>query len=449
MVEMADGAGSEDQFQLNDGTLIDDSEVILQMNPVNENGIGFTDIVTLDNGVTVSFEGLKEISANIRGLKNGVYEGGADIGQNEFTERSSTYELPARSSENIGGVATITERKNGSSMISVAMSGTTAGVNHANHIHTNSALDGGAIVISFNNISGNDGVSRTNISKMDDGTSITYEELLDFNGHIVVHPGTGQFNILATGDIGQNQLTGEFEEYPLLSQNEDNINGTVYFRQRKNNTTLVEMELTGTASGLDHTTHIHQSTALSGGVIEISFNNVDGGSGISQTNITQMDDGTTITYDELTNYDGHVVVHPNANQLSIVAKGDIGSNILTGESKEYAINAVGGSGVSGTVTFFERKSGLTMIEVVVTGTNSGNAHPNHIHENNVSTGGSIVLDFNDVDGGSGISRTDAIKFNDGTSVTYAELLAYDGHVIIHNHVNFSTIATGNIGSNGN
>jgi len=90
-----------------------------------------------------------------------------------------------------------------------------------------------------------------------------------------------------------------------------------------------------------------------------------------------------------------------------------------------------------------------MIKVEVTGTIGGNKHANHIHENNAATGGSIVLDFNKVDGATGISMSDAIKFNEGTSVTYEELINYDGHIIVHHHVDFSKISRGDIGSNAN
>jgi len=445
-------AGDSYPAFLNLGTAADSKGILLVLTTV-ENGESISNVATLNDGSPITYDQLIDYDGNISIHKSNNDLGTiilfSDIGQNALTGKEIIYEIPSISSEGISGMATFFERKNGSTLVTIQMTGTAQGVNHATHIHQGNALDGGSIVISFANISGEDGLSQTNISKMDDGTDISYTELLDFNGHIVVHPGQGQFDILAKGDMGQNQLTGTFEEYQLSSQSQDNISGKVVFRQRKNNNTLIEMELTGTTPGANHATHIHQNTMLAGGSIEISFQNVEGNTGVSRSNITTKNDGTAITYDELINYDGHVVVHPNRSQFSIVARGDVGKNVLTGVSKEYAINANGGTGVSGIVTFYKRKSGLAFIQVEVTGTQSGNSHPNHIHENNVAMGGPIVLSFNPIDGATGISKTDATKFDDGTAVTYDELMVFNGHVVVHHQQTFAAIAKGDIGSNSN
>ena len=446
------GDGSIHPGFIHENSVIEDGNVLISLSVVDAvTGTSRTNIEKYDNGTAVSYLELIDISGNVRVLESdgSTLKASGDIGQIVLTGEEITYELASTSGENINGTATLSERKNGTTLITIEMNGTSSGVNHSTHIHQSNAIDGGSIVISFNKISGSDGISQTNISEMDDGTSITYSQLLDFDGHVVVHPGPGQFDILARGDIGQNELTGSFEEYALTSQSVDDISGTVFFWQRKNNNTVVEMLLEGTTPGSNHATHIHQNTMIKGGSIDISFNEIAGTTGLSKTNITKKDDGSSITYDEITNYDGHIVVHPNSNQFDIVARGDIGRNVLSGVSKEYTLNAVSGSGVSGIVTFFKRKSGFAMIKVEVTGTIGGNMHANHIHENNAATGGSIVLDFNKVDGATGISMSDAIKFNEGTSVTYEELINYDGHVIVHHHVDFSKISRGDIGSNAN
>lgn len=446
------GDGTAHPIHIHDLSAVENGSIVISLADLDPgSGSSLTNIEMLDNETSVSYDELINLSAHVRIHESSTnfsnIIGTGDIGQNLLTGNQITYELPSTSSEEISGMATLYERKNGSTLVSIKMVGTSSGVNHNTHIHENNAIDGGSIVISFNSISGGAGNSNTNISQMDDGTSITYEQLLEFNGHIVIHPGPGQTSILAKGDIGQNELTGTFETYELESTNADNVSGTVYFRQRKNNTTVVEMELTGTTAGANHATHIHQNSVLTGGSIDISFKEVTGNTGISRSSIKATDNGTPITYDEMINYNGHVVVHPNASQTSIVAKGDIGQNIFTENFTTYTIDAVSGSSISGTVTFFERKSGLAMVQVEVTGTVGGNSHPNHIHENSVATGGSIVLNFNNIDGATGISKTDAVKFNVGTAVTYAELLLYNGHVIVHHETTFSPVAKGNIGSN--
>jgi hypothetical protein len=117
--------------------------------------------------------------------------------------------------------------------------------------------------------------------------------------------------------------------------------------------------------------------------------------------------------------------------------------------KAYTLAPLDTSGVSGTVTFKKQDSQTTLVTVQLSGTQAGNTHPAHIHSGNASTGGPIVLNFNDVDGATGRSETTVTKWNDGTAVTYEQLIAYNGHVNIHlSAAEMQTmIAQGNIGSN--
>jgi hypothetical protein len=117
--------------------------------------------------------------------------------------------------------------------------------------------------------------------------------------------------------------------------------------------------------------------------------------------------------------------------------------------RTYTLNPLGNSGVSGTVTFAKVDDVTTNITIELGGTQSGNSHPAHIHSGSAGSGGPIVLDFNPVDGGTGKSETMVTKLNDGTDITYEELIAFNGHVNIHlSAAEIATmIAQGNIGSN--
>jgi major membrane immunogen (membrane-anchored lipoprotein) len=117
--------------------------------------------------------------------------------------------------------------------------------------------------------------------------------------------------------------------------------------------------------------------------------------------------------------------------------------------KTYTLAELDSSGVSGTVTFRKQNDSTTKVTVRLTGTQAGDSHPAHIHANAASEGGPIVLDFNPVDGASGMSETTVTKFNDGTPVTYEKLINYDGHVNVHKSAMELSImiAQGNIGSN--
>jgi hypothetical protein len=116
--------------------------------------------------------------------------------------------------------------------------------------------------------------------------------------------------------------------------------------------------------------------------------------------------------------------------------------------KTYTLDPLSNSGVSGTVTF-RKQNDQTMIIVQLFGTVAGNSHPAHIHSGSAGSGGPIVLDFNPVDGATGHSETSVTALNDGTAVTYEELIAFNGHVNVHlSAAELQVmIAQGNIGSN--
>ncbi|MGC6285811.1 MAG: hypothetical protein ACON4X_09155 [Polaribacter sp.] len=87
--------------------------------------------------------------------------------------------------------------------------------------------------------------------------------------------------------------------------------------------------LNNTLAGASHPAHIHANTAAEGGGILFTFNAVDGDSGMSMSNISDLDETTPIAYEELLDIDAYVNVYLSVNELStIVAQGDIGSNAM-------------------------------------------------------------------------------------------------------------------------
>jgi predicted aconitase with swiveling domain len=283
----------------------------------------------------------------------------------------------------------------------------------------------------------------SNVDSLNNGEPITYEELLDFNGYLNVHTGS---TFVVQGDIGGNELTGDTKEYTLMPVADPAVSGKVTFAKRKKGTTLVTIDLDGTQPGATHPTHIHQNTVAEGGGIVIDLKTLDGTTGMSQTSVDTLNDGTAITYEEMLDFNGYLNVHTGS---TFVVQGDIGQNELTGDKKEYALAELDGSGVSGIALFEKRKNGKTQITLNLTGTVAGGDHPAHIHANDAATGGGIVLDLNNVNGATGKSVTSANAMRDGTPVTYDELLVYNGHINVHlSPAQLATrIAQGNIGSN--
>jgi len=258
--------------------------------------------------------------------------------------------------------------------------------------------------------------------------------------------------LLAQGDIGQNALTGESKAYPLGEKDIDGVSGTFSLFERRNGEALGIVMLDGTMAGNSHPGHIHFNSAVEGGGIAYSFVPVDGSTGRSVNNIAMLDDGTMITYDQLLDFDGYVNIHNSADDLAtLVAQGDIGSNELTSEMVSYALNEVDQAGTMGTITFMERKDGSTLSTIELMNTVAGDMNPGHIHENSVAEGGGILFTFNPVNGDTGLSMTNIGMLDDGTMITYEQLLTIDGYVNIHKSMTelATLVAQGNIGANVN
>lgn len=238
-----------------------------------------------------------------------------------------TFELQAADDSGISGVAVFEEFSDGTTLISIELDGTQSGDEHPAHIHANTAAEGGGIDLHLNPVDGTTGRSETDVIGLDDGTSITYQELIAYNGHIMVHLSEENLaTVISRGDIGGNAFTGESITYELWETGESGVSGHVLFEERQNGNTLSTLELTGTTDGEEYEAHIHNNSVAEGGGIAFPFNNIDGTTGVSVTNIRADQTTDNLTYTALLEFDGHVNVH-DPNDLSIiVSQGNIGAN---------------------------------------------------------------------------------------------------------------------------
>jgi hypothetical protein len=369
----------------------------------------------------------------------------------QLTGVSKEYTLDAKSNSAISGTVTFAKRDDNSTLITVQLNGTQSGGLHPAHIHANTAAESGAILLDLSDIDGSSGKSETVVTALNDGTDISYEMLLDFDGYVNVHSSsTDLATLIAQGDIGVNELTSTKKDYNLDSKSNPDISGTATFTKRVSGETLVSIELTGTTSGVSSPSHIHVNTAAEGGAIMIDLTPIDGATGKSLTSVSKLNGGAAITYDELLDYNGYINVHLSSDNLgTLIAQGDIGANELTGISKTYTLNKKTDPAISGTATFAERKNGQTLITLSLEGTTDGGDHPAHMHANNAATGGGIVLDLVNVTGATGKSLTSVSALNDQTAITYDQLIDFNGYINVHlSDGNLATlIAQGDIGSN--
>ena len=371
------------------------------------------------------------------------------VGQ-EFMGETKTFDLTSVSDPAISGSATFMENEDNSTTVEISLNGTSSGM-HPAHIHFNTAAEGGDIALTFEPIDGATGTSTTTFSTLNDGTAITYTEAVNFDGYINVHLSADDLGTLvAQGDIGVNDLTGDMKSYELSSKDVDGIMGTALFQERVSGEALATLMLDGTPDGGMHPAHIHMNTAAEGGDIAFTFNVVNGTTGMSQTNVAALNDGTMFGYADVLDYDGYINVHLSSDDLgTLVAQGDIGQNELTGESKTYELETKDVDGIMGTAKFEERVNGEALATLMLDGTPDGGMHPAHIHMNTAAEGGDIAFTFNVVNGTTGMSETNVAALNDGTMFGYADVLDYDGYINVHlSSDNLATlVAQGDIGQN--
>lgn len=416
---------------------IEGGDIIIDLTPVDgASRLSVTNITATKAGTAISFEELNNIDGYINVHESadnlGTLLAQGDIGQNILTGESKEYDLATKDVEGIEGTALFEERVSGETLITLELEGTPDGGMHPAHIHNNTALASGSIAVDLATVNGTTGMSQINVAALKDGTAVSYDELLDFDGYINVHLSAADLGtIVAQGDIGQNEIV-DSKEYELKTKDVEGIMGTATFEQRANNNTLITLDIEGTPEGGMHPAHIHANSAVESGAIVVNLSTVDGNTGMSMTDVEALEDGTAITYDGLLDFDGYINVHLSADDLgTIVAQGDIGANELTGETKEYALGSVAVETIDGTALFSERKDGTTLVELNINGTPDGGMHPAHIHANTAAEGGAIIIDLATVDGSTGMSAIQIEALKDGTEVSYDELLDIDGYINVH------------------
>ncbi len=307
--------------------------IAISLTPVDGSSGTSTTIVNMtDDGMMISYEelldfdGYVNVHASAADLATLIAQG--DIGQNELIGNQKMYTLAERDVDGISGSVTFEERRNGEALAIIQLSGTPDNGMHPAHIHENTAAEGGAIAFTFTPINGTTGMSMTNVAMLDDGTPITFDDLLQIDGYVNVHLSMEDLGTLvAQGDIGQNELTGNSVSYMLNEKDIMGVSGEATFSERVNGETLVTLALTGTAFTGDHPSHIHLgSVAEAPGAIAVTLTSVNT-MGMSMTNVTMTDASESLNYQDLITFDGYINVHLSASELGVlVAQGDIGAN---------------------------------------------------------------------------------------------------------------------------
>tara|TARA_R100000935_G_scaffold22688_1_gene41713 strand:+ start:1419 stop:2606 length:1188 start_codon:yes stop_codon:yes gene_type:complete len=326
------------------------------------------------------------------------------------TSNTKTYNLASVSNPNISGTVTVTEFSDSSIQLDLNLQNTANGGEYPAHVHFNTAAEGGDIAISLEPVVGNTGKSSTNFAALDNGTAISYSEFLNFDGYVNVHLSAAELGTLvAQGDIGQNELTGDTKSYELGSVAFEDISGDITFSKRKNGEALAVVSLINTTAGAMYPGHIHMNSAAEGGDIVVTLNPVKGDTGVGKTNIAAFNNGTAFNYEDILVYDGYVNIHLSAEELgTLIAQGNIGSNDGEDENASETSFNVTNSGTSAyifnggsfsnannpeltlkrgqTYKFVVNASGHPFFIKTVQGNTNGNTYNNGVSNNGAEQG---------------------------------------------------------------
>ncbi len=156
------------------------------------------------------FKGMKKLIYVLFLSGFGVFTSCQDSGtveESDFTGNEASYALQAGSTYPISGTATFKEKRDGSTLIVVTVSGTEGDLQHPVHLHLgNIGAPPADISALLNPVFGKSGLSETTLNKLADESSISYKQLIDLNACIKIHlssSGPDKDVILAAGNIGE------------------------------------------------------------------------------------------------------------------------------------------------------------------------------------------------------------------------------------------------------
>jgi hypothetical protein len=119
-------------------------------------------------------------------------------------------------------------------------------------------------------------------------------------------------------------------------------------------------------------------------------------------------------------------------QVDSVSKSDPD---LTGNSVTYWLQSASAHGITGHVSFLEKKDGSAVVEVTLTGISArdaGLSFPVHLHLGDISTDqADVAALLLPVQGSTGISRTEVTRLADETPVSYNLLRTLDACIKVH------------------
>lgn len=191
--------------ELRMNSAVEGGSIIADLTPVDATGKSSTVVSTLSYTELIAYDGY--IVVHKSATEPNVILALGDIGGNVITTTNITYVLDTVGSYGVSGTALFEKRVNGSTLVTISLTGTINGDSYPASINLGSiqTVGGGPVMKTLNNVDGTTGKSFTNIRKLDSDFAITYDNWLVYDGYINVYQNAVSINnIICHGNIGSN-----------------------------------------------------------------------------------------------------------------------------------------------------------------------------------------------------------------------------------------------------
>lgn len=125
------------------------------------------------------------------------------------------------------------------------------------------------------------------------------------------------------GPITEIPADPERVDYQLSSVNNSGVTGVASFIPNEDGTTTIYIDLENASQGI-HPATVNFGTLEEGGAIAITLNECE--CEISETVVTQLDNGTAISFVGMMTFDGHLNIYESPTDGTVIAQANIGAN---------------------------------------------------------------------------------------------------------------------------
>ncbi|PZR21633.1 MAG: hypothetical protein DI538_29505 [Azospira oryzae] len=127
-------------------------------------------------------------------------------------------------------------------------------------------------------------------------------------------------------------FTGNETTYLLQQASDYAVNGTILFKEKKDGTTIANVQLNGTDGTLKYPVHLHLGNiATPNAEVALLLSPVNADNGKSETIITHLADDSSVTYQQLIGMEACIKIHlaeSGPDRDVILAGGNIGKSSL-------------------------------------------------------------------------------------------------------------------------